>query len=204
VFTASRPTPSPSQPCGKRLPFSRVKELAAILHLISSLRTHGAVPPLHTSSWHGENLAFILHNLFKTESTNRSPIAHFPCKGPIRSFVLTCAQNSVGTFLHSLKIILITEQEILIFVIIIDRAFTARRKSTTYTQNKRTHIQGIHKRMIRFQKLTKSLFLALYGHTIHRQRRKLSKFLMRYQQFASHAYCVDVCRVTQGAHIEGL
>jgi G:T-mismatch repair DNA endonuclease (very short patch repair protein) len=27
-------------------------------------------------------------------------------------------------------------------------------------------------------------------HNIHRQRRQLSKFLMRYQQFASHAYCV--------------
>jgi hypothetical protein len=48
-------------------------------------------------------------------------------------------------------------------------------------------IQGIHKRMVRFQKLTKTSFRTLHG---HRQRRQLSKFLMRYQQFASHAYCV--------------
>ena len=32
-------------------------------------------------------------------------------------------------------------------------------------------------------------FLTLYGHNVHRQQRQLSKFLMRYQQFASHAYC---------------
>jgi len=50
-------------------------------------------------------------------------------------------------------------------------------------------IQGIHKRMVRFQKLTKNLFLTLHGHNVHRQQRQLSKFLMRYQQFASHAYC---------------
>jgi hypothetical protein len=81
---------------------------------------------------------------------------------------------------------------------------------------------------MRFQKLTRSLFLNLHGHNVHRQQRQLSKFLMRYQQFASHAYCgavvpvskmasqqekafrvwdefdyrVDVYRVTQGAHIE--
>jgi len=84
--------------------------------------------------------------------------------------------------------------------------------------------------MVRFQKLTRNLFLTLHGHNIHREQRQLSKFLMRYQQFASHAYCgavrpvskmasqqekafrvwdefdyrVDVCRVTQGAHTEGL
>jgi hypothetical protein len=43
--------------------------------------------------------------------------------------------------------------------------------------------------MIRFQKLTRNLFLALHGRKVHRQQRQLSKFLMRYQQFASHAYC---------------
>jgi len=48
-------------------------------------------------------------------------------------------------------------------------------------------IQGIHKRMVRFQKVTRNLFLTLYGHNIHRQQRQLSKFLMRYHQFASHA-----------------
>jgi hypothetical protein len=73
-------------------------------------------------------------------------------------------------------------------------------------------------------------FLTLRGHNTHRQRRQLSKFLIRYQQFAScllrgrgasfkdgaitadmlhrvwdeFDYRVDVCHVTQGAHIEGL
>ena len=50
-------------------------------------------------------------------------------------------------------------------------------------------VQGIHKRMVRFQKLTRNLFLTLHGQNVHRQQRQLSKFLMRYQQFASHAYC---------------
>ena len=73
----------------------------------------------------------------------------------------------------------------------------------------------------------RNLFLSLHGHNVHRQQWQLSKFLMRYRQFASHDYCgasfqvsitadmlhrvwdefdyhVDVCRVTQGAHIEGL
>jgi hypothetical protein len=43
--------------------------------------------------------------------------------------------------------------------------------------------------MVRFQKLTRNLFLTLHGHNVHRQKRQLSKFLMRYQQFASRAYC---------------
>jgi len=51
------------------------------------------------------------------------------------------------------------------------------------------YIQGIHKRMVRFQKLTRNSFLTLHGQNLHRQQRQLSKFLMRYQQFASHAYC---------------
>jgi len=50
-------------------------------------------------------------------------------------------------------------------------------------------IQGIHKRMVRFQKLTRNLFLTLHGHNVHRQQQQLSKFLLRYQQFVSHAYC---------------
>ena len=79
-------------------------------------------------------------------------------------------------------------------------------------------------------KLTRNLFLNLHGHNIHHQHWPLTKFLMRYQQFAFHAYCgatgsvsktasqqeksfcvwdefdyrVDVCRVAQGAYIEGL
>ena len=46
--------------------------------------------------------------------------------------------------------------------------------------------------MARFQKLTINLFLTLHGHNVHRQQRQLSKFLMRYQQFVSHAYCEAV------------
>ena len=42
--------------------------------------------------------------------------------------------------------------------------------------------------MMRFQKLTRNLFLTLHGHNLHRQQRQPSKFLMRYKQFASHAY----------------
>ena len=49
------------------------------------------------------------------------------------------------------------------------------------------YIQGVYKRMVRFQKLTRNLFLTLHGQNVHRQQRQLSKFLMRYQQFASHA-----------------
>ena len=51
------------------------------------------------------------------------------------------------------------------------------------------YTQGIHKRMVRFQKLTRNLFLTLHGHNVHRQQRQLSKFPMRYQQVASHACC---------------
>ena len=50
-------------------------------------------------------------------------------------------------------------------------------------------MQGIHKRMVQFQKLTRNLFLTFHGHNVHRPQRQLSKFLMRYWQFASHAYC---------------
>jgi hypothetical protein len=48
---------------------------------------------------------------------------------------------------------------------------------------------GCKNGMAQFQKLTRNLFLTLHGHNIHRQRRQLSKFLMPYQQLASHAYC---------------
>ena len=50
-------------------------------------------------------------------------------------------------------------------------------------------IQGIHKRVVGIQKLTENLFLTLHGQNVHRQQRQLSVFRMRYQQFASHAYC---------------
>ena len=39
-------------------------------------------------------------------------------------------------------------------------------------------IQGTHKRMVRFQKLTRNLFLTLHGHNVHHQQQQLSKFLM--------------------------
>ena len=55
-------------------------------------------------------------------------------------------------------------------------------------------LEGINKRMVRFQKLTINLFLTLHGHNVHRQQRQLSKFLMRYQQFASHAYRGASCQ----------
>ena len=38
--------------------------------------------------------------------------------------------------------------------------------------------------MVQFQKLTRNLFLTLHGQNSHRQQRQLSKFLMRYEQFA--------------------
>ena len=43
----------------------------------------------------------------------------------------------------------------------------ARRICVAFT----VHIQGIHKRMVRFQKLTRNLFLTLHGHNLHRQQR---------------------------------
>ena len=46
---------------------------------------------------------------------------------------------------------------------------------------------GCWQKMVPFQKLTRNLFLTLHGQNVHRQQRQLSKFLMRYQQFASHA-----------------
>jgi hypothetical protein len=48
-------------------------------------------------------------------------------------------------------------------------------------------------------KVNKNLCLTLHGHNIHRQRRQLSKFLMRYQNFASHAYCVAAGPVSKMA-----
>jgi hypothetical protein len=87
--------------------------------------------------------------------------------------------------------------------------------------------------MVRFKKWIKNLYLTLHGHNIHRQRRQLSKFLMRVyvppfptsiheiRDRITHAlqaitadllhrvwdefdYREDVCRVTQGAHLEGV
>jgi hypothetical protein len=44
------------------------------------------------------------------------------------------------------------------------------------------YIQGVHKGMVQFQKLTRNLFLTFNGHHVHRQQRQLSKFLVRYQR----------------------
>ena len=46
------------------------------------------------------------------------------------------------------------------------------------------YIQCVYKWMVQFQKLTRNLFLTLHGHNVHRQQRQLSKYLMRYHQFA--------------------
>jgi hypothetical protein len=51
------------------------------------------------------------------------------------------------------------------------------------------HIQCVKKGMVRFQKLTRNVFVTLHGHNVHCQQQQLSKFLMCYQQFASLAYC---------------
>ena len=61
------------------------------------------------------------------------------------------------------------------------------------------YIQGIHKTMVRFQKLTWNVLLTLDGHNLHRQHHQLSKSLMCYQQFASHAYCGTVVPVSKMA-----
>ena len=61
--------------------------------------------------------------------------------------------------------------------------------SRLFTIQKKVITQGVHKGMVWFQKLTRNLFLTLHGHSVHRQQHQLSRFLMCYQQFASHAYC---------------
>ena len=57
--------------------------------------------------------------------------------------------------------------------------------------------------MVRFQKLRRNLFLTIHGHNTQRQQQQLSKFLMRYQQFASHAYCGAAGPVSQMASQQG-
>jgi hypothetical protein len=51
------------------------------------------------------------------------------------------------------------------------------------------YIPGMHKIMVKFQKLIKNVFIILHMHNIHCQQRELSTFLMGYQQLASHGYC---------------
>ena len=58
-----------------------------------------------------------------------------------------------------------------------------------YKQYLKLIIQSVYKLMAQFQKLTRNLFLTLHGQNLHRQQRQLSKFRIRYQQFAFRAYC---------------
>jgi hypothetical protein len=64
------------------------------------------------------------------------------------------------------------------------RPFNTSDLEIWWRQAKIAEIQGIYKRMVRFKKLINNLFLTLQWHNIHYQQRKLSKFFMRYQQFA--------------------
>jgi hypothetical protein len=45
-------------------------------------------------------------------------------------------------------------------------------------QGDATFIQGAYKTMVQFQKLTRNLFLTLYGQNVHHQQQQLSKFFM--------------------------
>jgi hypothetical protein len=89
-------------------------------------------------------------------------------------------------------------------------------------------IQGMHKRMVRFQKLTRNLFLTLHGQwwyvnavfnavyipplpvSLKEVRDRIKHALhtitadILHRVWDEFDYRVDVCRVTQGAHIEGL
>jgi hypothetical protein len=58
-------------------------------------------------------------------------------------------------------------------------------------------IQGVLKRMERFQKSLKKLSLILQEHNMHCHQRELPKSLIHYQQFASHAYCGAVGPVSK-------
>jgi hypothetical protein len=53
--------------------------------------------------------------------------------------------------------------------------------------------------MVQYQKLTRNLFLTFHVHNVHSQQRQLSKFLVRYQQFASHVDCGAAGSVSQMA-----
>jgi hypothetical protein len=53
--------------------------------------------------------------------------------------------------------------------------------------------------MVQFQELTRNLFLNFHGHNIHRQQRKLFKYLVHFQKLASLAYCVATGPVSKMA-----
>jgi hypothetical protein len=52
---------------------------------------------------------------------------------------------------------------------------------------------------VQFEGCARNVLLTLHGHNVHRQQRQLSKFLMRYQQVAPHAYCGAVRPVSKMA-----
>jgi hypothetical protein len=76
-------------------------------------------------------------------------------------------------------------------------------QSTQEKEKETKYIQGIHKRTVQFQILIKNVFLSLRGHSVHCQQRELSKFLKRYQQFPSHAYCGTTGPVSKMASQQG-
>jgi hypothetical protein len=53
--------------------------------------------------------------------------------------------------------------------------------------------------MAQFQKYIKIFFSNLHGHSIYCQQWELSEFLLRYWQFASHAYCAAARPVSKMA-----
>ena len=87
--------------------------------------------------------------------------------------------NTVRNFLMFLWLVHIFNAEILLlFWCIIAPLFVVKPPLINFMFP--SHMQGIHKRMVWFQKLTRNLFLTLHGHNVHRQQRELSKFLMCY------------------------
>ena len=51
---------------------------------------------------------------------------------------------------------------------------TFRRVRATIVAMEKQYVEGVHKGMVQFQKLTRNLFLTLHGQNIHRQQRQLS------------------------------
>jgi hypothetical protein len=58
---------------------------------------------------------------------------------------------------------------------------TVAQKCVSYFDSQ---IQGIHTRMVQFQKLTRNLFLTLHGHNIHCQQWQLSKYALPAVRFS--------------------
>ena len=90
---------------------------------------------------------------------------------------------------HAFMLIGCRQQSVNITAWDINSTFTHTHTNTHTHTHTHTHTQGIHKRMVWFQKLTRNLFLTLHGPNAHHQQQQMSRFLMRHQQFASHAYC---------------